>query len=297
MKSFLNLVNQYLNATDEEELDNFLLFHEYYSSNNAINERWVYERKSAFFKLLVKLRHQGKFRKRFRMSEGAFNRLVSLLEPYLQRDSRYSRAKDPVFVEMIVAIGLRWLSGGTYQEVEDCYNVSTTEAYRCREKFLDAILSCKELCIELPDSPEAWETIRRGFAEKSSFGVINGCVGAIDGFFQRTIRPSKKCVCGNVVAYFSGHYEHYGVNCLGICDVEGRYLYFCVASPGKTNDALSFVEAGGNKILQLLPKGAYFVGDAAYELSDQVIIPFTGPQRDNYINDAYNFFNLKVGLG
>ena len=57
MKSFLNLVNQYLNATDEEELDNFLLFHEYYSSNNAINERWVYERKSAFFKLLVKLRH------------------------------------------------------------------------------------------------------------------------------------------------------------------------------------------------------------------------------------------------
>ena len=56
---------------------------------------------------------------------------------------------------------------------------------------------------------------------------------------------------------------------------------------------MSFVEAGGNKILQLLPKGAYFVGDAAYELSDQLIIPFTGPQRDNHINDAFNFFISK----
>ena len=65
MNSFLNHVNRYLIAADEEELDNFLLFYEYYSLNNAIKEGWVYERKSEFFKLLLKLRHQGKFRKRF----------------------------------------------------------------------------------------------------------------------------------------------------------------------------------------------------------------------------------------
>ena len=212
MNSFLNHVNRYLIAADEEELDNFLLFYDYYSLNNAINKRWVYERKSEFFKLLVKLRHQGKFRKRFRMSEDAFHRLVSLLKSHLERDSRYSRSKDPMFVELIVAIGLRWFGGSLYQEVEDCYNVSTTEAYRCREKFVNAILSCEELLIKLPDSPEGWERIRQGFAERSSYRVINGCVGAIDVFFQRTKRPSKKCVYGNVIAYFSGHYEHYGVN-------------------------------------------------------------------------------------
>lgn len=51
------------------------------------------------------------------------------------------------------------------------------------------------------------------------------------------------------------------------------FLFFCVASPGKTNDGLSFVEAGGNRILHVLPKGVYFVGDAAYEMSDQFLLP------------------------
>ena len=76
------------------------MFYEYYSLNNAINERWVYKRKSEFFKLLVTLRHQGKFRKRFRMSEDAFHRLVSLLKPHLERDSRYSRSKEPMYVSL-----------------------------------------------------------------------------------------------------------------------------------------------------------------------------------------------------
>ena len=48
------------------------------------------------------------------MSEDAFHRLVSLLKPYLERDSRYSRSKDPMFVELIVAIGLWWLGQGSY---------------------------------------------------------------------------------------------------------------------------------------------------------------------------------------
>jgi len=86
----------------------------------------------------------------------------------------------------------------------------------------------------------------------------------------------KKEGANNQTAYFSEHYEHYGVNCLGICDLKGRYLYFCVASPGKTNDALSFVNAGCHKILRDMPADTYSVGDAAFELSENLITPFTG---------------------
>ena len=57
-------------------------------------------------------------------------------------------------------------------------------------------------------------------------GVINGCVGAIDDLFQRTLMPRKKDCANNQTAYVSGQYEYYGVNFQGICDVKGRYLFF-----------------------------------------------------------------------
>ena len=98
-----------------------------------VNCRWQYERQ--WHKLLEKLRHQGKFHTRFRMSETAFNDLVELLRPALKRVVYNSRSKQPIFVELVVAIGLRWLAGGSYQEIEDVFGVSTTEAYRSRNKF------------------------------------------------------------------------------------------------------------------------------------------------------------------
>ena len=35
----------------------------------------------------------------------------------------------------------------------------------------------------------------------------------------------KKGYANNQTAYVSGHYEHYGVNCVGITGVEGRYFF------------------------------------------------------------------------
>ena len=230
------------------------------------------------------------------MSELAFNDLVELFRPALKRVIYNSRSGQPMFVELVVAIGLRWLAGGTYQEIEDVFGVSTTEAYRSRNKFIDAVLNCDQLQIRLPTTVNEWEEVRKGFESKSSGGVINGCVGAIDGFFQRTLMPRKKDCANNQTAYFSGHYEHYGVNCLGICDVEGRYLFFCVASPGKTNDAMSFVNAGCHEILNDMPAGIYFVGDVAFELSEKLITPFTGSQRANPLNDSFNFYFIQARI-
>jgi len=87
-------------------------------------------------------------------------------------------------------------------------------------------LNGDQLQIRLPTTVTEWEEVRRGFESKSLGGVINGCVGAIDGFFQRTLMPTKKDCTNNQTAYFSEHYKHYGANCLGICDVGGRYLFF-----------------------------------------------------------------------
>ncbi len=175
------------------------------------------------------------------------------------------------------AFGLRWLAGGSYQEIEDVFGVSTTEAFRSRNKFIDALLNCDQLQIRLHWTGGSSERI----------WVKKLRVGAIDYFCQRTLMQREKDCANNQTAYFLGHYEHDCMNCLGICDVEGRFLFFCVASPGKTKYALSFVNAGCHEILGDMPTGTYFVGNATFELSENLITPFTGSKTANLLNDTF----------
>ena len=95
-----------LRVLDKDEWEDYLMMQVIFLlSRRERRSRWQYERQ--WHKLLEKLRHQGKFHKRFRMSETAFNDLVELLRPALKRAVQYSRSKQPIFVELVVAIGLR----------------------------------------------------------------------------------------------------------------------------------------------------------------------------------------------
>ncbi len=50
--------------------------------------------------------------------------------------------------------------------------------------------------------------VREGFKRISTDGVMNGCVGTLDGYLLRITAPSF-AECQNVAAYFSGHYCTY----------------------------------------------------------------------------------------
>ena len=67
-------------------------------------------------------------------------------------------------------------------------------------------------------------------------------------------------------------------------------ICFFAASPGKTNDALSFVNAGCRKILRDMPASTYVVGDEAFELSKILMTPFTGSLRAHQLDDSFIFF-------
>ena len=78
-----------------------------------------------------------------------------------------------------------------------------------------------------------------------------------------------------MVSYYSGHYESYGLNCQAVCDSNLKFLFFGVVAPGKTNDNVAFprcIELF--KVMENLPLGLYFLGDAAYTLSETLLIPF-----------------------
>ena len=180
------------------------------------------------------------------MSYDAHSNLVRLLDPILQRWEFNSWGSEPILVEHIIAIGLRRLGGGQIKDQRHIIGTSKTAAYQAFDDFVNAINQHPELDIKQPQSHEEWVEVNKGFTSKSSDGIMNGCVGAIDGYFQRTQTPGKGKV-GNVNAYYSGHYESHGVNCQACVRSDLRFTYFGVISPGSTNDNISYPLAVGLK--------------------------------------------------
>ena len=63
-----------------------------------------------------------------------------------------SNCSDPIYPELIMHIGLRWLDGGAYADILDTAGISTTSVYRCRDLFMDAVLAANEIAINLPQT-------------------------------------------------------------------------------------------------------------------------------------------------
>ena len=249
-------------------------------------ERWNHVRCSWATHAAL-LQHEKLFEKEYRMDFASWEQLLRILFPLLRRRTTMSRSLSPITVEMIAATGMRFLAGGgSKNDIRHIFGMSTTECHKCVHCFMNAVLICPLLKIQMPRTQEEWEMIRTGFLKKSSRKLLPGTVGAVDGFFQPTKAPSV----ANVRAYYSGHYESFGLNCQGACDSDLRFLFFGVVAAGSTNDSVAYAMAQNLKhTVENLPMGLYFVGDAAYSLSERLLVPFTGSQRSNMDNDTFNF--------
>jgi len=64
----------------------------------------------------------------------------------------------------------------------------------------------------------------------------------------------------------------------------------CIVSPGSTNDNISYPLAPGLKdIFDSLPPGHFGLADAAYTLSEKMLITFVGTDRCDPSQDAFNY--------
>lgn len=117
--------------------------------------------------------------------------------------------------------------------------------------------------------------------------MIEHCIGAIDGWLC-PIRVPRYDECGR--AFFSGHYEKYGLNVQACADSLCRFTAFSVNSPGGTNDSYAFQKWKLSQMLQEI-SGPYFViGDNAYVQSRRVITPINKAQLDDRPErDSYSF--------
>jgi hypothetical protein len=86
----------------------------------------------------------GYFMRRYKVSETAFYRLVSILNlPVDETKSKNSTGGiKMICLHVIVASGLRWLGGDNMKAIKDTFHVSLPSAQRIVNRFLDAVIDC-----------------------------------------------------------------------------------------------------------------------------------------------------------
>ena len=157
------------------------------------------------------------------------------------------------------------------------------------------LISCSvnldpELDIRMWSTPEEWDEIYQHCKKKRTHEIVAGCVVCLDDFFQRTNKPTNHEVT-NVIPYYSGHYESYGISCQACVRPDLQFMYFGVVSPGLTNNNLSYPLATGlQDIFDALPPNLFGVAVATYTLSEKVLIPFVGADKCDPSQDAFNYY-------
>lgn len=239
--------------------------------------------------------HTRTFDTKYHMTLSSFNQLVDTLRPSITLDfvksMNSTMGNTPIYPELIVGMGLRYLGGEAVKSIEDIFGVDHRSIPRLIDIFFDAVMINKELAIRLPSSIDQLQQLSNQFDEISTADhLFNGCVGAIDGYLCFTIQPIDPDI-QNKRDYYSGHYQTFGLNIQAICDDKLHFLYFAVAAPGMTNDARAILKCVKlSRWIKSLEHTPYFlIGDNAYVLSDQLLIPFSGSNMTEN-QRTYNYF-------
>ena len=84
------------------------------------------------------------------------------------------------------------------------------------------------------------DAVRQGFEQKSTEGVMSGCVGALDGYLLLIRTPSRKESL-NTRQFFSGHYQRIGLNVQAMVDSNLKFLYAAILKGGRSSDYKAYL--------------------------------------------------------
>lgn len=235
----------------------------------------------------------GAFLRLYRMQHSSFLKLCSLLDPFLTTNEKMSKlrteGKGLITTEIILHCLLRYLSGGSHLDIRLSAGISVPTFYVCIHKSMQAVLLCDELSYSFPATDDEICDAASEFRKLSGHHIIDGCVAAIDGYLLQIQTPSSS-ETGHVKAFFSGHYQAYGINVQAACDARCRFVYAALAAPGGANDIAAYRKTSLAGYVESLPLGKYVIGDNAYVATEHLLTPFPGDQKNEPTKDAYNFY-------
>jgi hypothetical protein len=133
------------------------------------------------------------------MSLSAFNKLLDLLSPKLKLNAKFARMarSKPISTEIMLHCTIRYLYRASYHDICATAFISRPSFFRLVWHTIDVSISCDTLNINLPRLHEL-DKLRSGFYQISTDGVMDGCIGALDGYLMRITAPSHR---GNMATF------------------------------------------------------------------------------------------------
>lgn len=208
-------------------------------------------------------------------------------------DSSEEPSRIGIPFEVKVASVTRFLAGGFPHDIRRVGGYSLPTFCRILWDILAAIVNSKDtvLVVCFPRSDAEIARTTTAFASRSSYQVMRGCVGCVDGWLCRVKASSMKATGGlGPRPFFSGHYYANGVNVQAVCDSAARFMFASVAAPGGTSDIIAFEQTSLTHRVEELPIGAYILGDNVYQLSEHLLTPYASTQCSSSREDSFNFY-------
>ena len=95
--------------------------------------------------------------------------------------------QDAIIPELRLHCLIRFFAGGSYLDICALTGIDISYFYKIIWETADAVNDCKRLdLVGIPTNIDEAGPLAYGFEELSTFGVLDKCVGAVDGFFCRT---------------------------------------------------------------------------------------------------------------
>lgn len=199
--------------------------------------------------------------------------------------------------EVKLALTLRILAGGSYLDLALLFDTSSSHAYAIFHDVIQKWICDNKLVkisgIDYVNDEERLNEVATVFARRSN-GLLAGCIGAIDGWLVKIIRPSLKDNVKYPGTFFSRK-GFFALNVVAIVDRNKKVVYRVIQSRGAEHDSTAFKHTKLYKWLEenaekLKDAGFYFIGDSAYSLKSFLLTPYDnvchGSDEDNY-----NFFH------
>ena len=203
---------------------------------------------------------------------------------------------DYVSGEWKLALTLRYLAGATCLDLYLWSNIcpnhirylvdDVLQFWICHPKVLNIDFYSQVFCDDVRRAH-----IMKNFGDKSD-GILDSCIGALDGWLVKIICPTYKEV-DNPGKYFNRK-QFYSLNVQVIVDKSKRVLWRCIGELGSSHDSQVFHDSKLGKYMEnkrdiLNEMGCYIIGDSAYALRSYLLCPYDNAEVDS-AEDTFNYF-------
>jgi hypothetical protein len=173
-----------------------------------------------------------------------------------------------------LAITLRILGGGPYLDLALLFESSLNHTHKIVKHVVKNWLMHESF---YPNSDEKMQEVALQFS-RASRGVINGCIGALDGWVVKIKKPSSRDGVENPQSFYSQK-GYYVINVQVIVDKRKRVLLRSIMSRGVEHDSTAFKSCALYKWLTLnwrtsADKSLYCIGDSAYSIKSFLLTPY-----------------------